>query len=446
MKPFISIIIPEYKDSRYLVRCLNSIARQRYQNIEILLVQEDSSHEICKKYNVKPIGEGEQWERLRYAVQKAEGQYVLFQRVTSVIAPNTLEAFVNNLNDDENCYYIANYLGEKDGSFFPVSGIEFGFYGHLFEKKKLLRAMEKENDLDRLLSVSFMVEYRKQFQKVEINEDACIYESDPENVSSDNCRAVDLEQVEALSESISAMAAERIENKRVYDILLGNAKDTLNEIKIIGGIARNFSDDLEWNYSLARKYLVSAYKECFNVHSEELFEAIKQYLLLWKEQKKFQELLLNEITIGREEKELFFGHSLEEYVFFKNHGIHDSAKTEESGKNQGHGKEIKDQLSWEKGCGKMQESMDELMKQICEMNANLLQMKQRQNDTDTVRSEFNKLESLLVSAADKKEVKASVEDINGPVLAEFVVQKYAQGNLGLRTILKSMIAWFKYKF
>ena len=53
----ISLIIPVYNISRYLERCMNSIIQQSYKNIEIILIDDDSTDNsvqicdvICSKY------------------------------------------------------------------------------------------------------------------------------------------------------------------------------------------------------------------------------------------------------------------------------------------------------------------------------------------------------------------------------------------------------------
>lgn len=54
--PLISIIVPIYNVADYLPRCLDSICKQTYQNLEIILVDDgssDNSLEICKKYATK---------------------------------------------------------------------------------------------------------------------------------------------------------------------------------------------------------------------------------------------------------------------------------------------------------------------------------------------------------------------------------------------------------
>ena len=52
----ISVIIPVYNDEEYLAQCLDSVLRQTYSNLEIILVDDgstDSTPELCEKYREK---------------------------------------------------------------------------------------------------------------------------------------------------------------------------------------------------------------------------------------------------------------------------------------------------------------------------------------------------------------------------------------------------------
>ena len=48
----ISVIIPVYNVEQYLAECVNSVCRQTYQNLEIILVNDgstDASGQICQE-------------------------------------------------------------------------------------------------------------------------------------------------------------------------------------------------------------------------------------------------------------------------------------------------------------------------------------------------------------------------------------------------------------
>lgn len=52
-KPLISVIVPFYNVDRYIEKCICSILRQSYENIELILVNDastDNSLNICRKY------------------------------------------------------------------------------------------------------------------------------------------------------------------------------------------------------------------------------------------------------------------------------------------------------------------------------------------------------------------------------------------------------------
>ena len=51
----VSVIVPVYNSSAYLVRCVDAILNQTYKNLEVLLIDDgskDDSLDICKKYDI----------------------------------------------------------------------------------------------------------------------------------------------------------------------------------------------------------------------------------------------------------------------------------------------------------------------------------------------------------------------------------------------------------
>ena len=56
MKPLISVIVPVYNNAPFLHRCVDSILKQTYKALEILLIDDgsiDGSGKICDEYQVK---------------------------------------------------------------------------------------------------------------------------------------------------------------------------------------------------------------------------------------------------------------------------------------------------------------------------------------------------------------------------------------------------------
>lgn len=106
----ISIVIPVYNVRPYLNTCLQSVLKQSYKNIEIILVNDgstDGSDLICETYRAKD-------SRIIYVSQEnrglsgarntgmkyASGDYVLFLDSDDFIALNTIEVAVDEIKEN----------------------------------------------------------------------------------------------------------------------------------------------------------------------------------------------------------------------------------------------------------------------------------------------------------------------------------------------------------
>lgn len=88
MTPLISVILPIYNVEAYLPRCIESVCRQTYRNLEIILVDDgslDSCKEICEKYSQKDQRikvlhktNGGLSDARNKGVEIAKGQYITF--------------------------------------------------------------------------------------------------------------------------------------------------------------------------------------------------------------------------------------------------------------------------------------------------------------------------------------------------------------------------------
>lgn len=103
-KPLISVIVPVYNVATFLVRCLDSLAKQTYTNIEFLLVDDgstDNSGEICRRYAADD-------RRFRYlhqqnagvsaarnlGLQEAKGEYLGFCDSDDWVDPDLYETLL----------------------------------------------------------------------------------------------------------------------------------------------------------------------------------------------------------------------------------------------------------------------------------------------------------------------------------------------------------------
>lgn len=100
-QPLISVVIPIYNAEPYLACCIESVTRQTYRNLEILLVNDgstDGSLQICHNYEKKDqrVRVYDQKNQGRVAARKAgvrfaEGQYISFVDADDWIAENMYE-------------------------------------------------------------------------------------------------------------------------------------------------------------------------------------------------------------------------------------------------------------------------------------------------------------------------------------------------------------------
>lgn len=129
MEELISIIIPVFKVEKYIRRCVDSIIKQSYKNIEIILVNDgspDKCGEICDQYanedkRVKVLHKknGGLSEARNSGIEVATGKYVTFIDSDDWIHEsylNTLYSLIINHNGDIsvcNLIEVINYHKDK---------------------------------------------------------------------------------------------------------------------------------------------------------------------------------------------------------------------------------------------------------------------------------------------------------------------------------------------
>ena len=107
----VSIIVPIYNSAKYLVKCLDSIVNQTYQNLEIILVNDgstDNSIDIIKNYqeknnnimvyNIENHGQG--YAR-NLGIKNSHGDYVMFIDSDDYVDVDIVQKLVDNIMDSD---------------------------------------------------------------------------------------------------------------------------------------------------------------------------------------------------------------------------------------------------------------------------------------------------------------------------------------------------------
>ena len=151
--PLISIIIPAYNIEEFLPRCLDSVIRQTYRNLEIIIVDDgstDDSYDIAKQYTqkdprIKLIHQKNQGlsGARNTGITKSTGTYLTFIDSDDEIKPEFTEklltALQKNNADISICSFKEVYPNGKNTHF------SNNYPAKIYDTKSALQAMLQEN-------------------------------------------------------------------------------------------------------------------------------------------------------------------------------------------------------------------------------------------------------------------------------------------------------------
>ena len=126
MKDLISVIVPVYNVEKYIGKCVESIERQTYDNLEIILVDDgstDTSGLICeelarKDKRIRVFHQDNKGlsEARNKGLEKAKGEYIGFVDADDVIYSKMYEKLYETLIISESDFSvtgIVKYYGKK---------------------------------------------------------------------------------------------------------------------------------------------------------------------------------------------------------------------------------------------------------------------------------------------------------------------------------------------
>lgn len=127
MKDLISIIIPVYNVEKYLPECIESVLKQTYENVEILLIDDgstDNSGKICDEYaekdtRIKAVHKenGGVSSARNKGLDIAQGEYITFIDADDFVAENYVQVLYKSLKQNNSDLSFCKYSYFEDNNF-----------------------------------------------------------------------------------------------------------------------------------------------------------------------------------------------------------------------------------------------------------------------------------------------------------------------------------------
>lgn len=143
-KPLVSIIVPIYNVEKYLEKCIKSLIKQTYSNLEIILVNDgskDTSGTICDKFEkqdkritvINKLNEGLSLAR-KTGIAAITGEYAMFVDGDDWIDKDTIEMCIEKINDNPDLQCVLfSYTKEYPKNSIPIHVMDVSKY---FEGEK----------------------------------------------------------------------------------------------------------------------------------------------------------------------------------------------------------------------------------------------------------------------------------------------------------------------
>lgn len=130
--PKVSIVVPIYNNEKYICRCLDSLAAQTLDNLQILMINDgstDGTEEICLRYaRMYPHFEyhfkenGGSASARNVGLEHARGEYVGFVDSDDYVEPTMFETLYKAAKENHNADMVFNPMKEKSSFTTPIPG------------------------------------------------------------------------------------------------------------------------------------------------------------------------------------------------------------------------------------------------------------------------------------------------------------------------------------
>lgn len=152
-KKLISIIVPVYNVEKYLTSCLDSVLTQKFNDLEIILIDDgssDNSGRICDEY-------AEKYKRIRVAhkensgvssarnmgLDMANGEYIMFLDSDDMLCSHCFDTIVNDLNKTNADMYTYTFERINEEGLKIESEEKYRFRDGIYTQKDFLKQYYK---------------------------------------------------------------------------------------------------------------------------------------------------------------------------------------------------------------------------------------------------------------------------------------------------------------
>lgn len=156
MEILVSILIPVYKVESTIRRCLDSVIKQTYRKLEIIIIDDgspDNSPQICDEYanlderiQVIHTTNGGPARARNIALQKSKGDFIVFIDSDDFIERNVIEKWVQIAIDKKVDYILGSFV-----SYFGSDEHGKGKFGHPISATNLSEYPTKEEVLSAMI-------------------------------------------------------------------------------------------------------------------------------------------------------------------------------------------------------------------------------------------------------------------------------------------------------